>query len=810
MSFEENNMLNNDTIRKSLKNLIWEEHKTLYGHKKSILSGNIDFKNKGNNKIFDQYDLIDQTNVSFIEDPQKYFNLWRCGWSSKKILHQPNNTKGPTLCLTLFAPFNKIESFDQAYKWMRTYVIPQLIFIMVYNYYFQFRGNIRLYLDYFTIKNIFEELSPDHGLFDLTNYQIQYFDNEQEHIKKTKSKIDLGLSFCGDIFKNNKNTKNGFEMIMAYYKICSTLRYNPRTNLANYNGSPIDIFVYKFNTPFIETNENITSHITNGYLGTIVRYISTIQEDYTWNNNTLIKRPRHLVWRDSHSTMIGYNDYLWIKELNDVTLNDNIEIYFVPTSMLYSLDHHNYVKNDIDNKYHNRNPSAGIMQIINSSESDTLIPFDMYKKSIGIAFLINNQGEIPIFKYRPQSVKNNKLIQEYDYGIDEYILSSFYCLDYFKRKSIYYVHYPLHCFLSSKTFDLFMKSELLLIFYFISKGELALDSVINKFKFVEMIEDLRENYMIGMSTEEQPSADKNKDEYYALRLLLAIYPTKYQFNEMNYSYTTDKSKENNDSINLNNIHIQKIIEEYKKKLMIEDYQIEYYENLTTENLEKLYITSTQGCLNTSLEWNVEMFGNQPKYNYDEICSSDNYYSGFYFDKDELYNRGLLREPSDLKKMVKYIQNNPNRRDLLPALSQDYGISKQTCQMLLKKDSSITPTQQISNSDVEIFRFEYKNNIYECTYNQLFYYQNQFIIFDELKDIYSEIKNVELINDKIDLCIFINDTEHLSPLNRIDIDDELQIIGGQFPSRCKKYEFITKLNIMKKLDCTPEYKNIIRK
>ena len=58
------------------------------------------------------------------------------------------------------------------------------------------------------------------------------------------------------------------------------------------------------------------------------------QDDYIYND-ILIKRPKHIIWRDAHENMIGYNDYLWIKKINEISKEKKIQLYFLPNNYQY-------------------------------------------------------------------------------------------------------------------------------------------------------------------------------------------------------------------------------------------------------------------------------------------------------------------------------------------------------------------------------------------------------------------------------------------------------------------------------------------
>ena len=69
------------------------------------------------------------------------------------------------------------------------------------------------------------------------------------------------------------------------------------------------------------------------------------------------------------------------------------------------------------------------MKFINNTNDSNFIPFEIYKQSIGMGFLINDKNELPIEQHRHTGEKYSK----YKYGIDEYILSSLFKIDFFMK-----------------------------------------------------------------------------------------------------------------------------------------------------------------------------------------------------------------------------------------------------------------------------------------------------------------------------------------------------------------------------------------
>jgi hypothetical protein len=129
--------------------------------------------------------------------------------------------------------------------------------------------------------------------------------------------------------------ENGLQQFLFYYHLSSKVTKIGNDNVHFDSRSVIDFFVYKFSDPFIE-NKGLANegHITNGFIGQQIRYIALRQTDYEYNGKT-IKRPTHLVWRDAHANCPGYNDYLWIEKINEISKSSKTELYLIPTSIAY-------------------------------------------------------------------------------------------------------------------------------------------------------------------------------------------------------------------------------------------------------------------------------------------------------------------------------------------------------------------------------------------------------------------------------------------------------------------------------------------
>ena len=685
-----------DFIHDKLKYFIKETHETNYGHDNLIIKGNVVFPPRqeyvaprteseyiarshmqgGNlspsqppfvqppfvqspfvqspfvqptDVIFDKQLEIDKKDINPVKNQKHYFELFRYGWSENEKLHKPNASDEPTLCLSLFMPNNKLTERKTGVwlDWAVDYYINQIILILSFKHYFP-NGNVRVYFDWFMLEkgfgefpgvnpaditDVFDQLpkefgkSPSINPFNIKELAgtLQYNDFEEENQKIVRPYFASYLNMINELEK--KPFANGLQKFMAHYHLAaSCINNNGVAQLSEPKG---DFFVYKFKGPFIEhiaQGHLNQGHISNAYLGQEIRYISLRQVGYTWNGETVV-RPKHLVWRDAHACSIAYNDSKWIKEFNTVTKTGKLEVYMFAISPNYAPDWHDKVKCSITETYGYKSILAGYTQSSNFTNTDKFMPDQIYYKSIGMVFLLDNNDNLPLKIHRPKEYPG------YTYGIDEYANSSVLTLDYFKKRSIYY-DYNFHGAVFSFNFGI---AERLLLGYLKKTNQIG--ESVSKREFIEKIEELRNDIRL-----------KDNDE---LRLLLAIYPTKYHISACIFNMHN----------NLNDFKFYHRAKFNTENLLFWDRYIpkDFLQDLTPALLYDMGLS----CLSTAVSSPIEWCLNPYKYSEHVAatikngtkCSPANYYSGFYFDNPPSLDLGSLRRPDDIKHAVLAIQRN---------------------------------------------------------------------------------------------------------------------------------------------------------
>jgi hypothetical protein len=641
----------------SLFKVVKEMHINNYGHENLIIKGDVKFPQRdetinasssknyyGGGNIFNKQTEINSKNVKPIQNEKDYFELYRYGINK---LEKPNDDDSITFSISLFKP-NSLLDATNGEGWMKRYFQNHLKQIVLGNFFFP-NANYRTYLDYYMLAK-FESYDGNDERLKVTKYidEFEHYDFEEYEYEKINK---LLTNFYKKIKEyEDYQFENGLTRILFYYEIaCRSILNNGIYELREKTG---DFFVYRFKGPFLENiGKSNEGHITDGYIGQSIRYISTIQKTYLWNYKK-VKRPTHLVWRDAHANALAFNDFQWISELNSICRNKKNKIFFLPSSLDYEAPWNDKALCKINNIEVTRSAIAGIVQFTNFTDDENFIPFDIYKQSIGMIFLVDLNNQLPLKMHRPKG-SNDKQI-EYAYGIDEYALSSMFNIDYFMKNSIFLNHHWTWRVLNMyEESNIYTHCEFLLLKYMVDTKIINANTMLSKFGLIKLIENLRNDY----------SLKDNKE----LSLLLAIYPTKYFYNQTIFSLSkknqcelcyekwegnVEKFKDNkgllehscNDKIN-----------SYENILSYVPTKLKNFGELTFTNLAKLNINCRTTAINNAVEWCTRPYIE----NNNEIlyCDSRKYLSGFYFDKQPSEYIGFLRCPKDLEHVINVLEKN---------------------------------------------------------------------------------------------------------------------------------------------------------
>jgi hypothetical protein len=657
--------------------VIIEESDTNFGHIDIIWQGDVKFSKREDTKTpSDTKQLIDINkqddilNTESLTCNNEHLKIYRYGYDK---LNKPNEDDGPTLSQSLFIP-NDLDFTDRSnlFDWIYKYLINQLMLAVVFTYYFP-NGNYRIYFDYYMFE-IFEKYSDvkvekdseEYSVFNITKYVkdnamglfskylFKYNDYEKE---KSENVNKILKCYYNEIKKcEDKQFTNSLERVLYYFDIaCRTCFTDGVYSLREKTG---DFFVYKLSGPFYEetkiqpivyTDIDIKlykdhikngyikiykGHINNGYIGQLIRFISLKQTGYIYNQST-IKRPKVVIFRDAHATNIAFNDTQWINQFMNTGTN-----YYVlagggantsrntsssdTSSNTYSRAFHNYTHCSNTNYNFKKSFFAGYCNFINKTNSKSIIDDNEWINTLGMGFILN--------------LYNKPQLEDFSYGIDEYLLTNFLInkesknktiilplvLDFIERSQIIYQY--------NYQFKILMK-------YFYENNYIKEDDDLGIYNLIREIEKLRNNEYIV------------KDEdYNDINLLLSLIPTKYSLFMTMFS--------NHDSF----------INRRYKYVSTDNKYTEKYRN----KLDKYGITCKNNLLFSPFEWCMDSYNeSKDKTN----CPPANFYSGFYNEKPPSLNIGILRQPSDLIITVKALEENKfknklNISDYKPKVERD--------------------------------------------------------------------------------------------------------------------------------------------
>ena len=620
-------------------------------------------------------------------DQKKYFELYRYGINK---LNKPNNTDGPTSCHSLFMPNSILHKTPINFTgWTQKYFKNQLRHILAFNYYFP-NGNVTYYFDYYMLEK-FKSLPDDNNLNitkNITDIRYNDYESEGTNVKKI---IDQFYNKAKE-FENYK-FKNGLTRFIFYFELaCRSYNNNGKLEIREKSG---DFFVYKFKTNlFLENlgspNEGVK---TNGFLGQLIRYFPLKQSQYDYNGN-LIPKQKHLIWRDAHMNCMAYNDQEMIKEFNKF----NDEIYLVPASIYYEPGWNDTVICNVDGSTKTRSAVAGWVQAIKKSGNEWFND-ELYINTIGMPFIVNNKDSsntfLPLEKHKPWGWG----YKDYEYGIDEYVISSFFENNEIIKKSIYLDHhYPATFLGTTQDWNIIHKAQMILASYLLNKG---FDPDSNLKKFVIEVEKLRSGQI-----------SLTDDEKKIMRLILAIFPSKYMW------ISTCQSPDNLDlfkSVNLNDLFND------RKKVFITDEGINPTIPIVSEAmLKELKIDCLKNIFTNSLEWCKHPYVDQLINNTD--CDPSEYISGFYDENPPILDLGIIRQPSDLKHAIDVMKKNKLK---IPLNKTDYKLKTES-----DKLKTQLPNTTVDNSN---------GNIKNPTLTQIVSKPNVSNLFNEIKSIGNDLE-----------------------------------------------------------------------
>jgi hypothetical protein len=688
---------------------------------------------------------IEQQEIITLKDQKKYFNLQRYRFNKPRetiwfgLMNDREtffNPDEPTISIGLFMDSNALLKKDFNH-FTDKYFSKQIKLILTFKEKFP-NGNVRVYFD----KYLLDELEKMNGREELINLP--------QKVKKIESNdFDINYSNRMQLFfdsymteakkLDSTNFKTGLHRFLAYYDLASCSRfYNNTYSRESHIG---DFFVYELTGPFVQyfeklqdgsfketnnTNSIYKTHHTFGYIGQHMRYIALNQKEYIHNGYTT-ERPRHIIWRDGHTNSLGKNDGEIIAEFNKVCKNKSAEVYLMPTSTYYEKEWHDTLKCGKDIVF--RSAIAGIVEMANFTNTASFIPEDVWKRTIGMPFIVmekNNTSEIEILKERFVNYFDyqNKDLDKFMYGIDEYILTSIFSDKYFNTKTVYFTHYFLwnlhkafmfnyennHFALSpiylSYSIFIFLFSQL----YSSMNKQLGNISINDSVRMIEAMRNknvmMNDKHINDIAVKLGLDVDTLANK---LGILLSIYPSAYHidntlFNRQTADLITEKINSTyyykGLAYYINLKYIQNKTEEamkdawemlhyapkqgeprfnqnvYNEIINMDDKVVfDIYKDIL-QNLTTKYIRCGTGIISSTKEWCVRPYlftENKLKAGTD-MCDEDIYASGFYdvpLPKDAV----LLRSPADLDPIITQLLSGKYNYDVRDMKIDETGLKQ---------------------------------------------------------------------------------------------------------------------------------------
>jgi hypothetical protein len=242
---------------------------------------------------------------------------------------------------------------------------------------------------------------------------------------------------------------------------------------------------------------------------------------------------------------------------------------------------------------------------------------------------------------------------------------------------------------------------------------------------------------------------------------LAIYPTKYNICLKGQSVTYGAFYYLNHEFN-----IYKLINKYETAFTNTfGLKIDYFENITYENLKNLNINCQSSANLSSDIWCL----NPIIYKYKKIelpCSNCNYLSGMYYDKLPQLDITLIRSPDDLEQAIKNIEINKLKNKINRS---DYKINVESN---ILKDNIIKNLENPLTGDInkniikiilnynKLKELDIFNNINENYISKLIWKTLNYNYYDIPPEWFNYQYNIEQIND----CVINNYVKQISKID----------------------------------------------
>ena len=686
-------------------NIIIEENDSNFGHVNLVAKGShLSDRNNHVYNVFNENDsllpllkldtlaITDNLtqDINNIQPLNNYFKLYRYSlWYPEN----PVSTKHPSLSLSLFKP--NLDSWDR--YWAARYFASQLKMMMVFNYYFP-KGSVRAYLCYYMMNYLKTYTAKDLDVGSLVEEPHCQFEDKQFNTNMLFQRFDEFMA------NNSKTFANAYEKFMYYYTIASKIYNDTDSDYVIMNNKGGDFYIYKFEGDFTEKVRTYTTHISDGFIGQMMRYICLRQKDYDYNGS-IIKRNKHYVFRDGHQNQTGPNDAENIKYFNKYVSQSKGKIFnMIPCDNYYRAPWHQFVSCPANPQtYQVRSAIAGVVQMANFKNTPYWLTDELYYKTIGLAFLVNDDGRVAIKIHRPlQDKGNNVVLKEFQYGIEEYLFNTLFFLDYYRNLNIYYQDrflWDVFRFNDSnignwvENWKPILKIQIILFLYLYKNN--LLNTTFNAFDFFHAVENLRWN------------PPKNQNEKYWLGFMLSVYPTKYfiqqtifnkGFEARNGGYIPPEYESINKDFVYNMLSQWKDFHVYNTDMDKWVWKTNGFLGAPTGNPKDFleFVTRNSPIINSNVEWCVD-----PYLNITNMYPVSTFFSGFYKDKPGSLKYGIFRQPSEIYDVIKALEKSKE-------IILYKNILIKTNKLLKLSSSSFSPSTLSAKAQQEIDKDSAKN------------------------------------------------------------------------------------------------------
>ncbi|ARF09836.1 hypothetical protein Indivirus_4_8 [Indivirus ILV1] len=627
-------------------------------------------------------DLYNNGLLKRVENQKEYFELSRYVMYNDNVIPLQNTyVDEPTLSISLFAPPNVIYN-KQLTDWSNKYFGNQIRLLLTFKRQFP-NGNIRIYFDKYLCDGL--ENGRDTKI-ELVRTHLKNNEFELEYKPIIEEYFDQFFNISTQL--NQIQFESPLHKFLAYYDLAGKSYYDEITKKISFNNNHIpEFFVYKFNGPFVEKlsiddkgvyiedkNGQFECHQTDGFIGQLVRYISGCQQDYIHNNNK-IKRARHLIFRDGHSNSIGLNDSQWIRELNRVCKIHKKDIILNHASNYYSSLWHDIAK--CGDEIYKIAPIAGQPQFCNYTNNNKFIEDGQLVKTIGMAFIVSKKNnnlplleilrKIPFAQHHDNKHPDviNKRAKMYRYGIDEYILTSYYGIDEIKQKTIYNHNMWIAAFVLwikgfyYKQLDKHILNPIfvafnVILYYLVYSGKIK-STATDWYQIFREIESLRiktnleNNQVFDSFMKEMGLENLSKvDQLQKFGLFLSIIPNKYHLTETVYNVdgvvAGDNLNKTSPELVFKNLTNESYTDELAKKFFKDVFMKSSLYNIHCSSISLAF----------PLDWCTKPYLFRKNEEMDkQNCPTEYYATGFY-DVEMPKDKIILRTPKDLDAIINVV------------------------------------------------------------------------------------------------------------------------------------------------------------